>query len=81
MLTEATSQQPLKTFLMLSTAMYYPWDSLNMFFFLSMIFMDPFGCHSPISPAFHAYTITQIHDINQWWSLLFLLFVADIHII
>lgn len=34
-----------------STAMYSPWDNLNIFFFLSIIFMAPFGCHSPISPA------------------------------
>ena len=33
-----------------STAIYSPWDNLKMFFFLSMIFIDPSGCHSPISP-------------------------------
>ena len=36
---------------MFSTATYSPWDSLNIFFFLSMIFIAPLGCHSPMSPA------------------------------
>lgn len=35
-----------------STATYSPWDSLKMFFFLSMIFIVPSGCHSPISPSY-----------------------------
>jgi hypothetical protein len=35
----------------LSTAIYSPWDSLNIFFFLSMILRVPFGLNLPTSPV------------------------------
>lgn len=56
----------------LSTATYSPCDSLKMFFFLSMIFMAPSACHSPMSPAVpqtrHDENAVNMHRI----SLLFL---------
>ena len=49
--TDATRGHREYVFSRFSTATYSPWDSLNMFFFLSIIFIAPFGCNSPISPA------------------------------
>ncbi|BAS96256.1 Os06g0158050 [Oryza sativa Japonica Group] len=48
--TESISWRTPYTFSRFSTATYSPCESLNIFFFLSMIFKDPFGCHSPTSP-------------------------------
>lgn len=49
--TDDTRGHRVYVFSRFSTATYSPWDSLNMFFFLSIIFIAPLGCNSPMSPA------------------------------
>lgn len=54
-----TNKQENSTF---STAMYSPWESLNMFFFLSIIDNCPLGVHIPV--------IRILRKIQKNWETL-----------
>ena len=54
------------TFSSFSTAMYSPWDSLKMFFFLSMILRAPFGRIVPTSPVWTQPSSSMASLVLSW---------------